>query len=151
MLVTVRDDTTPVTRLDEVLVELVEPVVVAHGSTQRLVVSLAGVFVLDPAPLDTAAVSDRAATAARRTRALLAQHLRWVPFVDWFAVAEPGSNIDVDGVVPLDLVTVTVSQGHTVDGETFDRIGQLLIHNRLVPDWHLGLPTTPERPLASNG
>lgn len=128
--------------LDEILAALPDPANVAHRGGQRLVTSPGGVFVLDPGPGDVIETAQRAALAANRTRELLATHLSWVPFVDWFVVsAELGP--DEHDVLPLDLVTATVLEGHAVGDEVAASICNLVVRGLLTPDWHAGLPVVP--------
>jgi hypothetical protein len=126
--------------LDEILVALPGAVVLAHRGLQRLVVSAGGVFVLDPGPEGLGPVAERAAAAAQATRTLLAEHLSWVPFVDWFVVSAADSVLDAHDVVPLDLVPATVLEGHTIDTALLADIRRLLFDGRLAPQWHDGLP-----------
>lgn len=126
--------------LDEILVALPGAVVLAHRGLQRLVVSTGGVFVLDPGPEALGPVAERAAAAAQATRSLLAEHLSWVPFVDWFVVSAGDSAPEAHDVVPLDLVPSTVLEGHTIDPTLLAEIRRLLFDGRLAPQWHDGLP-----------
>ncbi len=126
--------------LDEVLAALPATVVVAHCDAYRLVVSHAGVFVLDPGSGATGPTAERAAVAAQATRELLADHLTWVPFVDWFMVSAADSVPAEHDVVPLDLVPATVLEGHSVGDELMATIRDLLSTGTLAPAWYDGVP-----------
>lgn len=131
------------TRLDEMLSDLSAGIVVAHrGSTQRaglrLVASAGGVFVLDPDTIEVDA-ADTTGRIADRTRGQLAEHLSWVPFVDWMVVVDEWSD---QGAVPLDMVAATLLQGHALPPDVIASIGGLLARGSLAPEWIDGLPDT---------
>lgn len=101
--------------VDDVLRELDRTFVVGTYGSDRLIGGPAGLFV-------TTAVEDRlapdaarhAADLAAETRNQLAVHLAWVPFVTPLAVSRQGDQIVPDAsatVVPLDLLTITLSMG----------------------------------------
>ncbi|GEM_PF-2422060 len=99
-----------------------------------------GVFVL--CPLEAA---DNAAEAiaeteglAASTREQIAKHLAWVPFVDWFVVAEePRSGFTV---LPPDLLTATAFERDVIDAELVGDLQRLLRNGELTPLWHRGIP-----------
>lgn len=105
-------------------------VVGAYGS-DRLIGGPAGLFV-------TTAVDDRlapdaarhAADLAAETRNQFATHLAWVPFVTPLAVSRQGDQIVPDAsatVVPLDLLTVTLSMGpESIDTSSLHALRGLL-------------------------
>lgn len=130
-------------RLDEMLSGLSPDIVVAHrGSTHReslrLVASAGGVFVLDPDTIEIDA-DDTTGRVADRTREQLAQHLSWVPFVDWMVVVDEWSE---RGAVPLDMVAATLLEGHALPPAVIASIGDLLAAGSLAPEWISGLPIT---------
>lgn len=131
------------TRLDEMLSALSADIVVGRrGSTHRenlrLVASAGGVFVLDPDPIDIDA-DDTTGRVADRTREQLAEHLSWVPFVDWMVVVDEWTD---QGAVPLDMVSATLLQGHALPRDVIASISGLLVRGSLAPEWEHGLPGT---------
>lgn len=124
-------------RLDEILDGLPDEIGVGHSGGQRLVVSTAGVFVLDPEPDGTEAAAGAAPGLAVVTRESLAEKLSWVPFVDWFIVTDEGAGASH---LPADLVELTVLEGHCVDDAISRRITTLLGFGALDPPWYPGLP-----------
>jgi len=124
--------------LDAVLGALPEPVVIGHDGYRRLVASPGGIFVLDTSDGEVSAVADRAAVAARITREQLAEHLSWVPFVDWFVIAPAGTPA-AHSVLPVDLVETTVLEGHVVDDDVLAQVTKLVMGESLGPQWAPGL------------
>ncbi|MFQ5557969.1 MAG: hypothetical protein ACE5GB_10750 [Acidimicrobiales bacterium] len=132
-------------RLDRTLAALTGAALVGHRGSRRLVVSRAGVFVLDPALDGIPIALASAARLAADTRDLLTEHLTWVPFVDWLVVSDDGEGFE-GPVVPHDLVASTVLQGHAVDPGTVRRISALLESGALAPSWHADLPRAGDGP-----
>ncbi len=126
--------------LDDVLSRLPERVAVAHRGVDRLIIGPGGAFVLHP--LDDHEHPQIAAEHAQRladaTRDRFAQHLTWVPFVDWFIVGE--SLQDEIAVLPSSLVATTVLEGHSIPRSVAEIIRRHISLGQLAPLWHHGLP-----------
>ena len=104
-----------------------------------------GVFVLRPLEPDENAAEaiDQVEQLASMTRDRIAQHMAWVPFVDWFVVSdEPRSDCTV---LPGDLIGVTAFERDSLEPETVVELGELIDDGRLTPLWHKGIPAAWER------
>ncbi len=104
--------------IDDVLRGLDRAFVVGAYGSDRLIGSPTGLFVTTPVDDRPAPDAARhAADLAARTRNQFATHLAWVPFVTPLAVRQQGDQIVPDAsatVVPLDLLTITLSMGPEV-------------------------------------
>lgn len=103
-----------------------------------------GMFVLSPiGPDDSASTAmvevERLAT---ETRERFAQHLAWVPFVDWFVVGEsrPGFTM-----LPPDLLAATALEREAIEPEVVEELSQILDRGELSPMWFKGVPAAWER------
>ena len=118
---------------------------IAHSGQFRLMIGTGGVFVLRPLePKENAAAAiDQVEQLASLTRDRIAQHMAWVPFVDWFVVSdEPRSDCTV---LPGDLIGVTAFERDSLQPETVTELGELIDDGRLTPLWHKGIPAAWER------
>ena len=108
-------------------------------------VGTGGVFVLRPLEKkeNAAEAIDEAERLASATRGRIAQHMAWVPFVDWFVVSdEPRTDCTV---LPGDLIGVTAFERDSLQPETVTELGNLIDEGRLSPLWHKGIPAAWER------
>ena len=86
------------------------------------------------------------------TRDRIAQHVAWVPFIDWFVVSDE-TRTDCT-VLPSDLIAMTAFERNALDAETVAELGALIDEGLLTPLWHRGIPAAWERladPLAADG
>lgn len=104
-----------------------------------------GVFVLRPLEPDENAAEaiDQVEQLASMTRDRIAQHMAWVPFVDWFVVSDE-RRTDCT-VLPGDLIGVTAFERDSLEPETVVELGELIDDGRLTPLWHKGIPAAWER------
>ena len=116
---------------------------VAGAGATRLVIGPPGAFVLEPTTpdrLDVAAA--RVAGLAVATRAILADHVAWVPFVDGLVVAgdHAAAHPSVT-VVPPDLLADTLVRGpEVITGGVLGTVRDLLRQSRLGV-WRLAFAT----------
>ena len=86
------------------------------------------------------------------TRDRIAQHVAWVPFIDWFVVSDE-TRTDCT-VLPSDLIAMTAFERNALDAATVAELGALIDEGLLTPLWHRGIPAAWERladPLATDG
>ena len=139
----------PAERLDQLLADLAPMYTTATQGAARFVVGPSGVFVLVPSGDDVGEAAHRAARLADATRAALAEHIAWVPFVDAVVVTSAdryrkattpaGRMANVPATaVPLDLLGEMLVEGRSVVADTALRsIRSLLQHDELAP-WRAG-------------
>ncbi len=120
--------------IDGVLRDLAPRHLIAVAGDARLVTGSAGAFVLLPAGDAPDGAAERCGRLAETTRAALAQHMGWVPFVDAVVVVRPGETTGVAATaVPLDLLGEVLVEGPPViEGSTLDQIAQLVRDGALV-------------------
>ena len=130
--------------LDSALSHLARQVTLAHSGKNRLMIGPGGMFVLRPIDED-----DNAAEAivevealATETRERFAQHLAWVPFVDWFVVGESRPDCTV---LPPDLLAATALERETIDPGVVAELSSILDQGDLSPMWFKGVPAAWER------
>lgn len=129
-------------RMDEVLVSLPAPFVVAASEDARLVVGPSGAFVLLPHAnrsigFDGGAI--RLDLLVQATRSALCDHLSWVPFLDALLVTE----VDVAGptpvaVVALDLLQVVLTEGPAVIDDATLRCIRDSVRRQHLDHWRVG-------------
>ncbi len=106
---------------------------VAGAGATRLVIGPPGAFVLEPTTpdrLDVAAA--RVAGLAVATRAILADHVAWVPFVDGLVVAGDSAAHPSVTVVPPDLLGDTLVRGpEVINASVLGTVRDLLRQSRL--------------------
>jgi hypothetical protein len=140
----------PVEHIDGLLAELSPMYTVASQGAARFVAGPSGVFVLVLGGDDVDAAADRAGRLAAATRASLADHLSWVPFVDAVVVTaaddsrrQPATRA-VPGVapataVPLDMLGEVLVEGRAViEFSALGVIDDLLRDEALTP-WRMGV------------
>ena len=130
--------------LDAALSRLARQVTLAHRGKNRLMIGPGGMFVLRPIdPEDSAATAmieiERLATD---TRERFAQHLAWVPFVDWFVVGESRHDCTV---LPPDLLPATALEREAIEPDVVEELSQVLNRGELSPMWFKGVPAAWER------
>jgi hypothetical protein len=105
----------------------------------RLAVGPTGVFVLVPDDGNLTAQAEAAHALAQRTRAALARHLSWVPFVDAAVITSADHHLDTAAVlVPLDLLLELLVQGSPViDRPAISVVSGLLVTGSL-DEWQVG-------------
>jgi hypothetical protein len=146
----------PLQGIDGVLSQLPSDWVIGGLDEARLVIGPSGAFVLVPGDGELAATAERAQGLASRTRAVLARHLSWVPFIDAAIVtATDQPTVAAAVVVPVDLLGELLIEGPpTIDAPAMDVLRGLLADGAL-DGWHPGLDEvdvsidlceTPERP-----
>lgn len=126
-------------RVARVLAALPAGRIVAGTGSGWLVMGPSGAFVVLPDPSGTsgaAAAGRRAAVLAETTRAALAEHLSWVPFVDAVVATERDGSCGPEATaVPVDLLPeVLVAGPAVIDGPTLARVGEL-VAGGLLPPW----------------
>ncbi len=128
--------------LDQALSRLPTGVGIAHRGWDRLITGTGGAFVLHPLePHETPRLAvEHAHRLAEATRHRIAQHLAWVPFVDWFVVDDEPDH--VIPVLPSTMVETTVLEGHAISESVVDELHRHIAMGRLTPLWHDGLPVT---------
>ncbi len=128
--------------LDESLSRLPPDVGIAHRGWDRLVTGMGGAFVLHPLDPDETPreAVEHAHRLAEATRHRIAQHLAWVPFVDWFVVDDDPDH--VIPVLPSTMVEATVLEGHAISRSIVDELHRHIAIGSLAPLWHDGLPVT---------
>jgi len=146
----------PADPIDRLLAELSPLYTTASQGAARFVAGPSGVFVLVSGGDDLGQAAERAARLAAVTRAALADHLSWVPFVDAVVVTAAGArnkapsppNDDVAAhatAVPLDLLGEVLVEGRRViDDAAFRTINQLLRDEALSP-WRTEPATTADK------
>jgi hypothetical protein len=133
---------TPSQSLDGLLAGLPADWVIGHRDTARLAVGPTGAFVLVPGEGDLAAVADHAHELAQRTRAALARHLSWVPFVDAAVVTSDDRHGDAAAIlVPLDLLLELLVQGPPVIDRPAIAVLNGLLVARSLDGWEVGTAT----------
>ncbi|MEM9467980.1 MAG: hypothetical protein AAGA90_21610 [Actinomycetota bacterium] len=130
--------------LDSALSHLARRVTLAHSGKNRLMIGPGGMFVLRPIE-----ANDNAAAAiveiehlATETRERFAQHLAWVPFVDWFVVGESRPDCTV---LPPDLLAATALEREAIESDIVDELTGILDRGELSPMWFKGVPAAWER------
>ncbi len=134
--------------LDEILSRLSGAVGIAHRGPDRLSIGPGGVFVLHPlesseSPRDAA---EHAWLLAETTRDRIADHLTWVPFVDWLVIAEAYSAHIPS--LPSGLVATTLLEGHAIPPTIANELRRSVSMGNLSPLWQPGLPPTSNLALA---
>jgi hypothetical protein len=130
--------------LDAALSQLARQVTLAHSGSNRLMIGPGGMFVLRPIEAnDNAAIAiSDIEVLANDTRERFAEHLAWVPFVDWFVV---GETRDGCTVLPPDLVAATALERDTIEPDVVADLTQILDRGDLSPMWFKGVPAAWER------
>jgi hypothetical protein len=127
--------------VDRALAALPGDFCLAGAGTARLVVGPPGAFVLEactPVRLDVSAA--RVAGLAVATRAILADHVSWVPFVDGLVVLDGGrATHPAVTVVPSDLLLDTLVQGPEVIDGTVLRTARGLLRENGLGVWRLAV------------
>ncbi|WP_334144722.1 hypothetical protein [Rhabdothermincola sp.] len=125
--------------IDSVLAGLPPACVVASSGVARLVVGPPGAFVLLPSGADPSTTAERAGHLAATTRAALAEHVSWVPFIDAVVIHDTPLRNGSATSVPLDLLPETLVEGPVViDPSTVAMIRHLLDEGQL-PNWRTGV------------
>lgn len=125
--------------LDAVLAKLPASFAIGARRSARFVAGPSGAFVVLPASDDLDADAGRLLEITSATRASLADHLSWAPFLDSLLVtpdqiAQPAAAT----VVPLDLLDEVLRDGHQgIDEDIMDLIFVVLAERRLAPGWRL--------------
>jgi hypothetical protein len=124
-------------RVARILAALPPGRILAGTGAGWLVVGPSGAFVVLPDPSGGNGAGRRAGALAEATRAALAEHLSWVPFVDAVVVTDrDGSCGPGATAVPVDLLPEVLVEGPTViDDPTVRRVGELVAAG-LLPPWH---------------
>jgi hypothetical protein len=130
---------TPSQSLDGLLDGLPAGWLVGHRQVARLAIGPAGAFVLVTGDVDLAVAAARARDLAECTRAALAHHLSWVPFIDAAVVTSADCPAQAAAVlVASDLLTEFLVQGPVV----IDQPAIAVLHGLLVCDlldgWTVG-------------
>ncbi len=130
--------------LDAALSRLARQVTLAHSGKNRLMVGPGGMFVLRPVEADDNAAEAIAEVEflATETRERFAQHLAWVPFVDWFVVGESRPDCTV---LPPDLLAATALERETIEPDVVAELAHLVDSGELSPMWFKGVPAAWER------
>jgi hypothetical protein len=131
---------TPLNGIDAILAELPSDWLIGWLDEARLAIGPTGAFVLVPGQVDLAAAADRAQTLATRTRAVLAAHISWVPFIDAAVVTEADRPTeDAAMIVPVDLLGELLTEGSLV----IDRPALAVLRNLLsggsLDGWRVGV------------
>jgi hypothetical protein len=142
----------PVEHIDGLLAELSPMYTIASQGAARFIAGPSGVFVLVIGGDDVDRAAERAGRLAAATRAALADHLSWVPFVDAVVVTAPDDHRlhdvaqGVTGVapataVPLDMLAEVLVEGRAVI--EFAALGLIdeLLHGEALAPWRVGLVT----------
>jgi len=142
----------PAEHLDELLSELAPIYTIASQGAARFVAGPSGVFVLVSGRDDPSRAAETAARLAAATRANLAEHLSWVPFVDAVVVTAGDSNRRTGSAeaslesplataVPFDMLGEVLVEGRTmVDEAALVVVNRLIRTDRLSP-WRAGFST----------
>lgn len=134
--------------IDEALASLPGEFAVASNGEARLVAGPSGAFVMVGfdglnSPTDS---SFLASQLAADTRAALADHLSWVPFIDTLLVSlHPDQGRSFSCAVPLDMVQSTVCEGRTVVDERALGVIRDLLRRGMLGGWLVGLVPTGDR------
>jgi hypothetical protein len=122
--------------MDDVLDGLPSDWVVGRFEQARLVVGASGAFVLVAGRDELASAANQAHALAQHTRAVLAHHLSWVPFIDAAVVTVVDQPAEAWAtVVPVDLLGELLVEGKPViDGPALTVVSSLLDDGRL-GDW----------------
>ncbi len=128
-------------QIDLVLGNLPTTHIVGSAAASRLVVGPNGAFVLLPDAVEELARDAAANHLAVATRETLAEHLRWVPFVDALLVTAEDREPQAQAtVVTLDLLSFVLLDGPLViDPDACRTVGSLL-HAGTFAGWAAGLP-----------
>jgi hypothetical protein len=131
---------TPTSGIDGILAELPSDWVIGSQAEARLVIGPSGAFVLVPGQIDLTTAADLAQDLAHRTRAVLARHISWVPFIDAAVVTEADRPTeDAAVVVPVDLLGELLIEGPPViDRPALGVLRNLLAQGSL-DGWRVGL------------
>ncbi len=129
-------------QIDLVLRGLPASHVVGSAGASRLVLGPTGAFVVFPDDHDGLTRDAAANHLAIATRETLADHLRWVPFVDALLITATDSEPRAHAtVVTLDLLSSVLLDGPIViDTDSCRTVGSLL-HAGTLAGWRPGLPT----------
>lgn len=129
-------------QIDLVLGGLPSSHIVGSAAASRLVLGPSGAFVLLPDAGEDFARDAAANHLAIATRENLAEHLRWVPFIDALLItAEDRAPQARATVVTLDLLPSVLLDGPLViDAQACRTVGSLL-HSGGLSGWSAGLPT----------
>jgi hypothetical protein len=137
--------TTPISaeQIDRLLAGLPATHTVASQESARLVVGPSGATVILLGERDVANAADRAARLAAATRASLADHVAWVPFVDAVVVTDDAERSPASAtVVPPDLLGEVLVEGpEVIDPPALGVIVDLLDTDGLAP-WRVGLDSS---------
>jgi hypothetical protein len=140
----------PVEHIDGLLAELSPMYTIASQGAARFIAGPSGVFVLVLGGDDVDRAAERAGRLAAATRASLADHLSWVPFVDAVVVTAPDdqrrqpATQAIAGAapataVPLDMLGDVLVEGRAVvEFASLGLIDDLLQDDALAP-WRVGL------------
>ncbi|MEM9202676.1 MAG: hypothetical protein AAGC53_13505 [Actinomycetota bacterium] len=130
--------------LDAALSGLARQVTLAHSGKNRLMIGPGGMFVLRPLEEDDNANEAIAEVEhlATVTRERFAQHLAWVPFVDWFVVGDSRPDCTV---LPPDLLPATALERNAIEPDIVTDLAGLLDRGDLSPMWFKGVPAAWER------
>jgi hypothetical protein len=139
-----------VEHVDSLLAELSPMYTIASQGAARLVAGPTGVFVLVFGGDDVGRATELAARLAPATRAALADHLSWVPFVDAVVVTREKGRRSKDHdvratvgatAVPIDMLGEVLVEGRAViEFAVLGVIDDLLREDALGP-WKVGLGT----------
>ena len=137
-----------VEQVDGLLAELSPMYTIASQGSARFVAGPTGVFVVVFGGEDVRRATELAARLAPTTRATLADHLSWVPFVDAVVVTpedgrhSPGHDLHAGTgatAVPFDMLVEVLVEGRAViEFAVLGLIDDLLRENALGP-WKVGL------------
>ena len=129
--------------VDDVLDDLPAEYVVAGLGEARFVAGSPGAFVVQAANGDVGRAAAELTHTTAATRASLADHLAWVPFIDSLLVV-PDTDVRhaAATVVPADLLLQILVEGHQpLDAQTVARVRALVHARRLTPPWAPARPT----------
>jgi hypothetical protein len=146
----------PAEHLDELLTELAPIYTIASQGVARFVAGPSGVFVLVAAGDEPNRAAETAARLAAATRAALADHLAWVPFVDAVVVTsgDPGRRTGGEETplespqataVPFDLLGEVLVEGRPMIDETALVVVNRLIRTDGLAPWRSGFSTDADK------
>jgi hypothetical protein len=138
-----------VEQIDGLLAELSPMYTIASQGSARFIAGPTGLFVVVFGGDDIGRATELAARLAPTTRATLADHLSWVPFVDAVVVTPPNGRHAPAGhdlsattgatAVPIDMLGEVLVEGRAViEFAVLGLIDDLLRENTLGP-WKVGL------------
>ena len=130
---------TPSQSLDSLLDGLPAGWLIGHRQAGRLAIGPTGAFVLVSGDHDLATTAMWARDLAEDTRAALARHLSWVPFVDAAVVTSADRPAEAAAVlVASDLLTEFLVQGPAVIDEPALAVLNGLLVRDLLDGWSVG-------------